>query len=380
MQDGGSADDTPMTDAAASGNTVTGSDPPAWVDAVAAASKREASAVDSATVKRKAIQTIMRDTTLTDLEKRLRIQRLMDGSSTTNANSDARDGRSGNVGGIGLLSTGLESVAANGTVGISSATGGENGEVMSCVHYQRKNNIVSPCCNKVFGCRVCHDEMSAACGPMDRFAIKEIVCKECNTRQSSSTNACFSCGIAFAEWHCPKCNLWMDLSKRPFHCDKCGICRVGGQDNFRHCEQCCMCISVAVYETHNCIKDKYKSNCPVCREDMFSSRQSPQDLPCGHAIHAHCFRNLAGFDYRCPICKKTIMSRTSMAAAWQARARDIEMQPMPEDLARVVNIMCNDCEKKSVNCSWHFLGVQCPECRSFNTVVEQIVTTRSSTA
>ena len=70
-----------------------------------------------------------------------------------------------------------------------------------------------------------------------------------------------------------------------------------------------------------------------------------------------------------------------MAAAWQARARDIEMQPMPEDLARVVNIMCNDCEKKSVNCSWHFLGVQCPECRSFNTVVEQIVTgTRSSTA
>jgi len=73
------------------------------------------------------------------------------------------------------------------------------------------------------------------------------------------TNVCFSCGVTFAEWHCPKCNLWMDLSKRPFHCDKCGICRVGGQDNFRHCEQCCMCISVAVYETHNCIKDKYKS-------------------------------------------------------------------------------------------------------------------------
>jgi hypothetical protein len=186
MQDGGSADDTPMTDAAASGNAVTGSDPPIWVEAVAAASKREASTVDSATVKRKAIQTIMRDTTLTDLEKRLRIQRLMDGSSTTSANGDSSDGRSGKVGGIGLLSTGLESVAANGISGISSATGGENGEVMACVHYQRKNNIVSPCCNKVFGCRVCHDEMSAACGPMDRFAIKEIVCKECNTRQSSS--------------------------------------------------------------------------------------------------------------------------------------------------------------------------------------------------
>ena len=74
-----------------------------------------------------------------------------------------------------------------------------------------------------------------------------------------STNVCMSCGVTFAEWHCPKCNLWMDLKKKPFHCDKCGICRVGGSDKFRHCEMCCMCISVAMLETHNCMKDKYKS-------------------------------------------------------------------------------------------------------------------------
>lgn len=61
-----------------------------------------------------------------------------------------------------------------------------------------------------------------------------------------------------------------------------------------------------------------------------------------------------------------------MSAAWQARARDIEMQPMPEDLARVVTIHCNDCEVKSENCNWHFLGVQCPGCESFNTVVENV--------
>lgn len=89
-------------------------------------------------------------------------------------------------------------------------------------------------------------------------------------------------------------------------------------------------------------------------------------------IQSHCFRNLAGFDYRCPICKKTVVDKTSMRAAWQARARDIEMQPMPDDLKRVVNILCNDCGEKSENLNWHFLGVQC-ECGSFNTVVEQIV-------
>jgi len=62
-----------------------------------------------------------------------------------------------------------------------------------------------------------------------------------------------------------------------------------------------------------------------------------------------------------------------MEGAWASRARDIQLQPMPGDLRRVVNIMCNDCESKSSNRPWHFLGVQCVSCRSFNTIVEQVV-------
>ena len=106
---------------------------------------------------------------------------------------------------------------------------------------------------------------------------------------------------------------------------------------------------------------------------MFTSRQSPQDLPCGHCIHSYCFRKLANHDYRCPICKKTVVSKERMASQWEARAQDIREQPMPEDLARVVNIMCYDCEEKSEEQPWHFLGVRCPKCQSFNTVVENIV-------
>jgi len=356
--------------------------------------------VDAALVKRKAIQSIMRDKSLTDLERRLRIQQLMDGSSkaASSSSSGGDDGAGGictiigrsssrNNSGLPLLfgsgGGGATNNSVNNNTGTLSSTSfassgggavGANQEVVACVHYERKCNIVAPCCKLVFGCRVCHDEMSGAyCGQtMDRFAIREVVCKECHTRQDSKTNKCIKCGVKFAQYHCPKCNIWMALDKRPFHCDQCGFCRVGGRENFRHCVQCCMCISTSVYDTHSCMEDKYKNNCPVCREDMFSSRQSPQDLPCGHAIHAHCFRNLAGFDYRCPICKKTVVSRASMSAAWSERARDIEMQPMPEDLARVVSIMCNDCERKSENCNWHFLGVQCPECSSFNTVVENM--------
>jgi Ring finger domain len=145
-------------------------------------------------------------------------------------------------------------------------------------------------------------------------------------------NQCVNCQTVFGEYHCNICNLWMSMSKKPFHCALCGLCRVGGIEAFRHCNQCCMCISVAVFATHQCIPDKYKNACPVCVEDMFSSRQSPQDLPCGHAIHAHCFRKLAGFDYRCPLCKKTVVSQESMAAAWDARRREIEEHPMPAEL------------------------------------------------
>mmetsp|Transcript_12071 Transcript_12071/g.18524 ORF Transcript_12071/g.18524 Transcript_12071/m.18524 type:complete len:388 (+) Transcript_12071:186-1349(+) len=300
---------------------------------------------DAAVAKRRAIQSILRDTSLSEEERRQRIQSLMSGGRTAPAPAPAVP--------AGVM------------------------EEESCVHYERNCSIVAPCCGRVYGCRVCHDELSGH-APLNRFEIREVVCRQCQTRQPASNN-CISCGIQFGEYHCGICNLWMARSKKPFHCMECGFCRVGGVESFRHCTECCMCISVNVFNTHNCFKDKYKNNCPVCREDMFSSRQSPQDLPCGHAIHAHCFRKLAGFDYRCPICKKTVVSQQSMAAAWEARARDIAEQPMPADLQRVVDIMCNDCETKSHQRQWHFLGVQCPSCNSFNTVVEQVTNGENNT-
>ncbi|GAX16905.1 RING finger and CHY zinc finger domain-containing protein 1 [Fistulifera solaris] len=297
---------------------------------------------DAALDRRRAIQQVMADTSISPDEKRFRIQAIMSGNRTVVAPAPAPI---------------QAAVEANAT----------------CVHYERNCNIIAPCCGRIFGCRICHDELSApGHPPMNRFLIREVVCKNCHTRQPASNN-CIHCHSIFGEFHCNICNLWMSMGKKPFHCDLCGFCRVGGIEAFRHCNQCCMCISISVFDTHHCFKDKYKNSCPVCREDMFSSRQAPQDLPCGHAIHAHCFRKLAGFDYRCPICKKTVVSQQSMAAAWEARARDIAEHPMPADLHRIVDIMCNDCEVKSHNCQWHFLGIQCPGCSSFNTVVENVV-------
>lgn len=103
----------------------------------------------------------------------------------------------------------------------------------ACNHYERNCTIVSPCCGLAFGCRICHDECPVLPMPfskrqlaqgvtqsrinwqdnvegvkqkqekrrsmplsfeeeethheIDRFAIKEIICRLCYARQSSKT-------------------------------------------------------------------------------------------------------------------------------------------------------------------------------------------------
>jgi hypothetical protein len=116
-----------------------------------------------------------------------------------------------------------------------------------CNHYERKCTIVSPCCGATFGCRICHDDSpilpplliakqahqqqnsrqryprsSSMPGgytnmapqtpeethhPIDRFAIKEVICRECYTKQSSKTYVltiymCAQgfCPAAYGEW------------------------------------------------------------------------------------------------------------------------------------------------------------------------------------
>lgn len=163
----------------------------------------------------------------------------------------------------------------------------------------------------------------------------------------------------------------MSNDEDPYHCEKCGFCRVGGRENFRHCDDCGMCIDSLLFDDHNCKAGKYMSNCPVCQEDLFSSRDASHEMPCGHAIHWHCFKELTTYDTRCPVCKKTAETPEHMAPTWEAMAMGIALQPVPPELARCVTIICNDCETVDQDRRWHFLGVRCMHCTSFNTNVER---------
>ena len=62
-----------------------------------------------------------------------------------------------------------------------------------------------------------------------------------------------------------------------------------------------------------------------------------------------------------------------MQPTWDAMATGIALQPIPPEMARVVTITCNDCEGVDEGRRWHFLGVQCLKCHSFNTSIDKTI-------
>ena len=149
----------------------------------------------AAIARRRAIQQIMRDTSLTEQEKRFRVQQLMSQNRLVVVPAPSP-----------VLPSQMNGTAT--TTDSNGVTVANNNA--ACVHYERNCNIVAPCCNRVFGCRICHDELSpVGHPPVNRFEILEVICKNCQTRQSSKSNQCVQCKTVFGEYYCGICNLWM---------------------------------------------------------------------------------------------------------------------------------------------------------------------------
>ena len=245
-----------------------------------------------------------------------------------------------------------------------------NKEYDGCKHYNRNCSIISPCCNKEFSCRLCHDEFIdeneldyKKKHQINRFDIYENICKKCNHRQKVS-NKCEKCNIQFAKYFCNICKLFDNIDKQQYHCDKCNICRIGGKENFFHCEKCSCCLSISIKDNHKCIKDKIKNKCPICMEDMFNSIEKVSIINCGHAIHQDCLKEYIKTNYKCPLCAKSITDMTNYFNMLDLEIENIQLPDEYKD--KKVDILCNDCEKKS-NVKFHFAGLKCKECNSYNT-------------
>lgn len=250
-----------------------------------------------------------------------------------------------------------------------------------CSHKNTKCEFISPCCGIKFKCSKCHDEyfennkIKSNIHCIDTTKIDSIVCEICETIQPIS-NKCIVCDIAFSKYYCNICKVFGDSEdnfhcnkcgfcivgniKKFVHCDKCGFCVAGNKDAFIHCDKCGCCIEKKIYKTHKCMPDRLSGMCTICM-DSLKNGDSVFLMRCGHAMHNQCYDAHIKNSYKCPECSKTIKDMKTVF-----RQLDDQIKNEPLTNPKSVNIVCNDCNKKSI-IKYHYIGLKCPECKSYNT-------------
>ncbi|XP_043461330.1 RING finger and CHY zinc finger domain-containing protein 1 [Leptopilina heterotoma] len=250
----------------------------------------------------------------------------------------------------------------NGLVVKATEASEEIGDDYGCEHYKRKSKFVTPCCNKVYTCRFCHDEQETH--TVKRKEVTELICVLCDTRQPVQAT-CQKCHCRFGKYTCLECNLFDDVDKKQYHCNGCGICRLGGRDRFFHCAKCNMCLPVELQNGHKCVENVSHSNCPVCLDFIHTSR-IPCHIPtCGHLLHGICFQDLLhSGHYACPTCQTSLLDMTEL---WRFLDSEVILTPMPPEYEDImVEILCKDCHKEST-VKFHIVGLKCLRCGSYNT-------------
>ena len=237
-----------------------------------------------------------------------------------------------------------------------------------CTHYKRKAVLLAPCCNEFFACRFCHDAVKhdeetdhKKAHTLDRHAVKTIQCKLCDTIQPAG-QTCVSCAATLGAYWCSVCVLLDDEDKGQFHCNDCGICRVGGFPGVEHthCHTCGICVKTAALETHKCLPNAAHVNCTICLESLHASRAPVQFLPCGHSMHSTCLTSFTkSGQHACPLCKRSILDADMQRYIIEMMDFEIGLTPMPtEYAAKRVRILCHDCGQESVT-PFHVIALKC---------------------
>jgi RING finger/CHY zinc finger protein 1 len=259
---------------------------------------------------------------------------------------------------------------------------------LGCSHYRRNCQLKAPCCGRFFWCRFCHnddvqqqsiakmlkkiEQVSCPVEEMARNAVQVVKCMKCQHEQQlteSNFRNCENCGVEFAKYACFKCKLYNnDPAAQIYHCDECGICRVGSREKYTHCSACGTCMQ----QNHKCVRSKVlEDNCGVCLEYLFTSRRPSTLLPnCGHAVHADCYSQLIrSNNLSCPLCSASLLEKKELTGYYSELDRIIEQHPLPDEFkGKKSNILCNDCLKKNT-VDFHFYGHKCTDCGSYNTRV-----------
>ncbi|CAO2197828.1 unnamed protein product [Urochloa humidicola] len=239
-----------------------------------------------------------------------------------------------------------------------------------CPHYKRRCRIRAPCCNEIFDCRHCHNEVKNSIKidtvkrhELPRHEVQQVICSLCGTEQQVQ-QVCINCGVCMGKYFCGLCKLFDDdVSKQQYHCNGCGICRIGGRQNFFHCSKCGCCYSIVLKNSHACVEGAMHHDCPICFEYLFESTNDVSVLPCGHTIHVKCLKEMEEHcQFACPLCSKSVCD---MSKAWERL--DMELATLSDSCDdKMVRILCNDCGAIS-EVQFHLIAHKCQNCKSYNT-------------
>nr|XP_009685584.1 PREDICTED: RING finger and CHY zinc finger domain-containing protein 1 [Struthio camelus australis] len=142
------------------------------------------------------------------------------------------------------------------------------------------------------------------------------------------------------------------------------LLRIGPKEDFFHCSKCNLCLSLSLRGKHKCIENVSRQDCPICLEDIHTSRVGAHVLPCGHLLHRTCYEDMLKEGYRCPLC---MHSALDMTRYWRQLDDEVAQTPMPTEYQNMmVEILCNDCNARST-VQFHLLGMKCTNCESYNT-------------
>lgn len=126
-------------------------------------------------------------------------------------------------------------IVKEGEIERRSSESEDESKALGCAHYKRNIKLQCSACNRWYTCRFCHDAIEDHM--LNRRETKNMLCMLCGCAQPASEE-CALCSERGAWYYCDVCKLWDDdPQKSIYHCNDCGICRVGqglGRD-FYHC-------------------------------------------------------------------------------------------------------------------------------------------------
>ncbi|XP_015764213.1 PREDICTED: RING finger and CHY zinc finger domain-containing protein 1-like [Acropora digitifera] len=76
-----------------------------------------------------------------------------------------------------------------------------------------------------------------------------------------------------------------------------------------------MCLGIQLKDSLKFVEKSSHTDCPICFEDIHTSRIPSHVPPCGHLLHSTCFsKYLETGGYACPICNRSMVD---MTRAWR---------------------------------------------------------------